>query len=145
MIVFATAKSNHLTYVSFTVFHGKICLYQTNCYRNTSNMPTLKMPNVNAALLSAFSEELRPTLQLIQKNASNEVGSVLVQYVAAFVHPDFVCNLTLLDALPEAAKVASLAFFEFCLTHGLSIEEQGALLAFVQPYIVTSLRGPLPH
>ena len=102
-------------------------------------------PNADTALLSRFSEELRPTLQLIQKNPSSEVGSVLVQYVAAFVHPDFVCNLAMLDALPEDAKVASLAFFEFCLTHGLSIEEQGALLAFVQPHIVSSLGGPRPH
>lgn len=108
-------------------------------------MNPLEMPNANTALLSGFSEELRPTLQLIQKNPSSEVGTVLVQYVAAFVHPDFVCNLAMLDALPEAAKVASLAFFEFCLTHGLSIEEQGALLAFIQPHIVTTLRGPLPH
>ena len=108
-------------------------------------MPTLEIPNANTALLSAFSEELRPTLQLIQKNASGEVASVLVQYVAAFVHPDFVCNLAMLDLLPEAAKVAALAFFNFCLTQGLSIEEQGALLAFIQPYIVSTLRGPLSH
>lgn len=145
MIVLWVRKSAHLTYVCFPVIHGKISPYRTNCYRIDPNMNLVEMPNANTALLSGFSEKLRPTLQLIQKNASGEVGSVLVQYVAAFVHPDFVCNLALLDALPEDAKVASLAFFEFCLTQGLSIEEQGALLAFVQPYIVATLGGPRPH
>lgn len=104
-----------------------------------------EMPGANTAVLSRFPEQLRPTLQLIQKNPSSDVAVVLVQYVAAFVHPDFVCNLAMMDSLPSEAKEASLAFFEFCLSSGLTIEDQGALLAFIQPYIVATLRGPLPH
>ena len=104
-----------------------------------------EMPGANTDILSRFPEQLRPALLLIQKTPSNDVTVALVQYVASFVHPDFVCNLAMMDSLPKEAKEASLAFFEFCLRSGLSIEDQGALLAFIQPYIVTTLRGPLPH
>lgn len=125
--------------------HGKISRIQTNLYRKATMLQPTEIPGANTAVLSRFPEQLRPTLQLIQKTPSSDVAVVLVQYVAAFVHPDFVCNLAMMDSLPSEAKEASLAFFEFCLSSGLTIEDQGALLAFIQPYIVATLRGPLPH
>lgn len=102
-------------------------------------------PDANRAVLSGFPEKLRPTLQLIEKNPSGEVAVALVQYVASFVHPDMVCNLAMMENLPVQAKQAALEFFEHCLSAGLTIEQQGELLRFIQPYIVATLGGPLPH
>lgn len=116
-----------------------------NLYRNASMLPPTENPGANADALSRFPEQLRPALQLIQNHPSNDVAVVLVQYVAAFVHPDFVCNLAMMDSLPSEAKAASLAFFEFCLNKGLTNEDRRALLAFIQPHIVATLRGPVPH
>lgn len=95
--------------------------------------------------LSSFPDELRDTLQLIEKNGSNDLGAALTQFVASFVHPDMVCNLAMMESMPDSAKAASLKFFEHCLTAGLSLEQQGDLLRFVQPYIVKALGGPLPN
>jgi hypothetical protein len=101
--------------------------------------------NANTAVLSRFSEGLRSTLRLIQNNRSCEVTFLLVLYVASFVHPDYEIDISLLDELPILAKQAALDFFEHCLSTGLTIEEQGALLAFVQPHIMSTLRGPVLH
>ena len=84
-------------------------------------------------VLSAFPAELRSTLQLIEKNASNEFGLVLVQFVGAFAHPDLVCNLDMLAKLPKPMRQASAEFFRYCLEPGLTVDAQGALLAFVRP------------
>jgi hypothetical protein len=43
------------------------------------------------------------------------------------------------------AKQAALEFFEHCLSVGLTIEQQGDLLRFIQPYIVATLGGQRPH
>ncbi|MGP8438211.1 hypothetical protein ACT2FY_09715 [Paraburkholderia fungorum] len=102
-------------------------------------------PDANRAVLSRFPEKLRLTLQLIEKNPSGEVAVALVQYVASFVHPDMVCNLAMMENLPVPAKQAALEFFEHCLSAGLTIEQQGELLRFIQPYIVATLGGPRPH
>ena len=102
-------------------------------------------PDANRAVLSGFPEKLRPTLQLIEKNPSGEVAVALVQYVASFVNPDMVGNLAMMESLPVPAKQAALEFFEHCLSAGLTIEQQGELLRFIQPYIVATLGGPRPH
>lgn len=98
----------------------------------------------NTAVLSHFPEPVRASLRLIEKNPSNEAALVLLQFVASFVHPDYVCNLAMLDALPIEYKEAALELFEFCLTSGLSLDEQGDILRFVEPYLVQSLGAPRP-
>ncbi len=103
------------------------------------------MTNTSKPSLNDFPDELKATLQLIEKNGSNDLGVALTQFVASFVHPDMVCNLSMMDSMPDAAKAASLKFFERCLTDGLTIEQQGDLLRFIQPYIVKVLGGPLPN
>lgn len=90
-------------------------------------------------------DKLRPTLELIERPSSADDAIALVQYVAAFVHPDMVCNLAMMEALPPDARQAALDFFEHCMTVGLSIEDQSILLRFIQPYIMATLRGPMPH
>lgn len=82
---------------------------------------------------------------MIADRRSDAICESLVQYVAAFVHPDMVCNLTMMESLPEDVKRASAAFFEYCLFNGLTIEQQGQLLAFVQPFIISVLNGPPLH
>ena len=99
----------------------------------------------NTAALGGFPESVRPILRLIQNKPTGDVTAILVQYVASFVHPDFVCNLAMMDHLPIEAKKAALEMFTFCLSNGMTIEDQGAILAFIQPFIVSALRGPLPH
>lgn len=103
------------------------------------------MTDCNASVLSDFPEPLRPTLRLIAESRSGEICESLVQYVAAFVHPDMVCNLAMMESLPEDAKKAAAAFFDYCLFNGLTIEQQGQLLAFVQPFIISVLNGPQLH
>lgn len=95
--------------------------------------------------LIGFAEEVRPVLRHISYKPKSESAGILVQFVASIVHPDFVCNLAMMDHLAPEAKEAALKMFQFCLKTGLSIDEQGAILAFVQPYIVSLLGGRLAH
>lgn len=89
----------------------------------------------NAASLSAFPEPVRATLHLIERHPSIEVTQTLTHFVASFVHPDFVCNLADFQHLDNDVKQAALEFFEFCLTQGLAMEEQGAILGWITPYM----------
>lgn len=95
----------------------------------------------NTGLLSDFSEPLRPALHLVEKNGSDEAGLLLLQFVAAFAHPDYMCNLAMLEPLPIEHKEAALEFFEFCLTSGLSADERAALLRFVEARLAQTPRG----
>jgi len=99
----------------------------------------------NAASLSAFPEPVRATLQLIEKNRSIEVAQTLTHFVASFVHPDFVCNLADFQHLDNEVKQAALEFFEFCLTQGLTVEEQGAILGWITPYMQRDLGLAKPN
>lgn len=99
----------------------------------------------NAAALSAFPEPVRATLHLIEKNRSIEVAQTLTHFVASFVHPDFVCNLADFQHLDEGVKRAAKEFFEFCLTQGLTVEEQGAILAWITPYMQSHLGLAKPN
>jgi hypothetical protein len=109
------------------------------------------MPETRSSYLSTadhlhgFAEEVRPVLRHISNKPQSETAGILVQFVASIVHPDFVCNLAMMDCLAPEAKEAVLKMFQFCLKTGLSIEEQGAILAFVQPYIVSLLGGKPAH
>lgn len=89
----------------------------------------------NTASLSAFPEELRATLHLIEKNRSNEVAQTLANFVASSVHPDFVCNLADFGHLDTEVKAAALAFFDYCLKVGLSLQEQASILQWVRPHL----------
>ena len=101
-----------------------------------------QMYGSNTALLSDFPEPLRSTLQLIEKKPSNEAGLILLQCAASAAHPDYLCSLTMLSALPIEYKEAALEMIEYSLTSGLTVEEQSALLRFVEPLIATALRRP---
>lgn len=107
--------------------------------------PTKKTTELNPGVLSAFPEPVKAILHLIEIKPSGDVSLYLLQYVASFVHPDCVCNLAMLDALPDDAKQAALSLFQFCLHNGLSIDEQGAILRFIQPYLVRGLGAPIQH
>ena len=50
-------------------------------------------------------------------------------------------------SLPDEhpAKQAALEFFEFCLTQGLTVEEQGAILAWITPYMQRHLGLAKPN
>lgn len=88
---------------------------------------------------------LLPALEFIERHPSGEAGVAMTQYVASFAHPDMVCNLAMMEALPADARESALAFFSYCLGTGLTIEEQGELLRFIQPWIVRTLGGHPPH
>lgn len=95
--------------------------------------------------LAGFDARLKPALAVILAHGADDVGVAMTQFVASFVHPDMVCNLAMMECLCEDDKQAALSFFEHALRDGLSLEEQGALLRFVQPFIVSSLCGPSAH
>ena len=82
-----------------------------------------------------FPAPLRSALRLIENNATCEESRVLLLFTASFAHVDFVCNLAMLEMLPTEYKKAALDMFVHCLTSGLSIQERGALLEFITPYL----------
>ncbi|WP_342064881.1 hypothetical protein, partial [Cupriavidus sp. OTU4895] len=143
--VLATVKPGSETILKIHPEPGRNSPRRGNIYRKARMLMPHSTPDANRAVLSGFPEKLRPTLQLIEKNPSGEVAVALVQYVASFVHPDMVCNLAMMESLPVPAKQAALEFFEHCLSVGLTIEQQGDLLRFIQPYIVATLGGQRPH
>ena len=106
-------------------------------------MPAPKTPDANTAVLSAFPAKSRATLQLIEKNRSTEVGQILTQFAASALHPDFVCNLGAFIGLPAEVKAAALEFFEHALTPGFTLDESGAMFAWLLPHI-EGRAGP-PH
>ena len=99
----------------------------------------------DAPELAGFDARLKPALAVILSRRCDDVGVAMTQFVASFVHPDMVCNLAMMECLCEDDKQAALSFFEHALREGLSLEEQGALLHFVQPFIVSALGGPAAH
>jgi len=99
----------------------------------------------NAGAFAAFSEPLRPALHYIASHASSEPATTLTHFLASLVHPDFVCNLALLDRLPVDAREAMLIAFEYCLTQGLTMEEQGAVLVWLQPHLARLPGAPATH
>ncbi len=91
--------------------------------------------DANTALLSHFPEAVRGSLHLIEKNGLNEVGVAVTNFVASFVHPDFVCNLADFQHVDHDVKSAVLEFFQYCLDEGMSVETQGQILAWITPYL----------
>ena len=94
-----------------------------------------KTPDANTAVLSAFPAKSRPMLQLIEKNRSTEVGEILTQFAASALHPDFVCNLGAFTGLPAEVKTAALEFFSHTLSPGFTLDEAGAMFAWLTPHI----------
>ena len=97
----------------------------------------------NTALLSAFPEELRPTLHLIEKNAPKDAAQELLGLVASAAHPDYVTNLAGLAMLPPGHRAAAAEFVKYVLATGLSTVEQRKLLDFAEPRIAAL--GPGGH
>ena len=94
-----------------------------------------KTPDTNTAVLSAFPAKSRPMLQLIEKNRSTEVGQILTAFVASALHPDFVCNLGAFIGMTAEVKAAALEFFDHALTPGFTLDESGAMFAWLTPHI----------
>lgn len=99
----------------------------------------------DAGALSGMPEPMRPVLAYVSSHPRTDAGAALLHFVASLVHPDFVCNLALLDQLPAEARDAMLIAFEHCLSQGLTIEEQGAVLAWVQPRLSQLPGVPSTH
>ncbi len=98
--------------------------------------------SANTAVLNNFPEAVRTTLHLIEKNPSNEAALILLQCVVSAAHPDYVFSLAVLATLPTEYKKAALELIEYSLTSGFTVDEQSALMRFVEPWMVTALRAP---
>jgi len=105
----------------------------------------LALYGADAAAFTSFPEPLRPALHFIASHERSDAGGALLHFLASLVHPDFVCNLALLDRLPVEAREAMLETFEFCLSQGLTVEEQGAVLAWLQPRLSRLPGLPASH
>lgn len=97
------------------------------------------------AVPAAVPDPARETLRLIVRNPDEEAAGLLLQYAASLAHPDYVCSLALLDALPIEYKEAALELFEYHLTSGFSPEERGAILAALEPYLARPLGASRPR
>ena len=84
--------------------------------------------------ISALPEPIAALLNCISNEKQFDRQEYLVQFVAAFVDPDLVCNLSQIDALTEEHKHNVLAFFSYCITTGLTPPEIGAMHQFIAPY-----------
>lgn len=130
------------TYLLITVESGKICPFWTNNYREALMSEHRPIYGANTAVLSDFPEPVRATLHLIEKNPSNEAALILLQCAASAAHPDYLFSLAMLSALPIEYKEAALELIEHSLTSGFTVDEQSALLRFVEPFMATALRAP---
>lgn len=90
-------------------------------------------------VLESIPDQARETVRLIVRNPDDEAAGLLLQFAAALVHPDYVCSLAQLDALPIEHKQAVLELFEYHLTSGFSPEARGALLRALLPYLARPL------
>lgn len=95
-----------------------------------------------SAELVTFPEPMRAALGLIQAQPGGDASRALLSFVAAFVHPDFVCNLADFAHFDNDVKQAALDVFEFALTQGMTLEEQGAVLRWITPFLTGN--GSLP-
>lgn len=95
-----------------------------------------------SAELATFPEPMRAALHLIQSHPAGDAGRALLHFVAAFVHPDFVCNLADFGHLDNDVKQAALELFEFALSQGMTVDEQGAVLRWLTPFLTRD--GSLP-
>jgi hypothetical protein len=95
--------------------------------------------------LEAVPKSARSLLRSIADKPTSDRSLILVQYLASFVHPDYVCNLSMLDYLSPEDKIDVMDFFQHFLSSGMSIEEQGSILRYIHPYLSGLLGGPKPH
>lgn len=98
-----------------------------------------------APLPADAPEQALGLLRALAAARDYETAVALSNFVAAFVHPDYVCNLADVQNVPDDAKASALAFFEYCMRVGLSVEEQGAILTWLQPYLHRTLGAPRAH
>ena len=81
-------------------------------------------------------------LQIIAQHPDSDTAYLLAQFVASTVHPDYVCNLAMIAALPERFKVATLEFFKACVIDGLSTSQQAFVASVIEPYIARAVGLP---
>ena len=107
-------------------------------------MPHTKPPGSHTAVLSIFPAKSRAMLQLVEINRSTEVGQILVDFAASTIHPDFVCNIGVLASMSNEVKRAVLEFFEHTLSPGFTIDEAGAIFAWLTPHLQGMAGPPFP-
>lgn len=98
-----------------------------------------------SASLAVFPEAVRPVLHLIERGESVEARPVLVSFVAALIHPDFVCNLVDVAKLGDAERAATREVFEFCLGEPLSVELRAQLQQWLLPHLVRGAADSRPR
>ena len=95
--------------------------------------------------LDAAPKSAQFLLRSMADKPTSDRSLILAQYLASFVHPDYVCNLSMLDCLSPEDKTNVMDFFQHCLTSGMAIEEQGSILRYLHPYLSGLLGGPTSH
>ena len=88
-----------------------------------------------------FPGPIKTVIDLIEKNPKGEEEAVLLHYLASFVHPDTLCNLAMMNKIATSKKEAAVKMFEYCLYTGLSVDEQGDILKYLQPHIFSGISG----
>ena len=108
-------------------------------------MSHAKLLGANAAVLSAFPARSRALLQLVEKNRFTEVGQILASFAASAIHPDFVCNVGAFVGTSDEVKRAAHEFFEQALSPGFTLDEAGAMLAWLTPHLQGWSGSALPR
>lgn len=85
-------------------------------------------------ILRSLPEPLQPLLSLLLATKEQDLKNCLLQFVAAFSHPDMVCNLADIQNMPQPVKTALVQFFLYCLNYGLTMKEQAHVDLFIQPF-----------
>ena len=108
-------------------------------------MPAFLDKPAHVDLPADFPAQAVGLLRSLAEARDYETAVALSNFVAAFVHPDYVCNLADLRHLPDDAKQAAREFFAFCLHDGLTLQEQGQILLWVQPYLQRAVGARISH
>ena len=83
-------------------------------------------------------------LQLVEKNRSTEVRQILVDFATSATHLDFVCNIGVFASMSNEVKHAVLKFFEQALSPGFTVDEAGAMPAWLTPRLQGMAGPPFP-
>jgi hypothetical protein len=89
---------------------------------------------INSSLAS-FPEPIQAALHLIESQPASDAAAIMAHFVAAIVHPDFVCNVAAFAHLHSEVKQQALQVFKHCVVDGLSADERADVLRWLTPYL----------
>lgn len=99
------------------------------------------MPDTPQAIGTKIPKEVAAVISLIEENQGNEVGQLLAELVAAFVHPDMVCNLSGIDMFDAPTRSVVREFFVFCINGGVTFQDKQVVFEWLTVFFARRAGG----